>query len=79
MNCVTRFWSYFLNSVLVPFLSMWQSTIIKSTYRRVYLRLTVLENEAMTIMVGSVAAGRQASGAVAESLHPETEISCRDN
>ena len=42
----------------------------KAAYRRVYLRFTGVEAESMTIVAGSMAAGRQhGTGAIAESLH----------
>lgn len=34
--------------------------------------LTVSEGESLTIMEGNIAAGRHGTGAIAESIHPET-------
>ena len=44
----------------------------KATYRRVYIGLIVPEGKAMTILSGTVAAGRQAWHG-AESSHLETQ------
>jgi hypothetical protein len=54
-------------SVLVTFLLLGYDTMTKATYRR--LGLTVSGGESVTIMVGSMAVGRQGNEAEAESLH----------
>lgn len=50
----------------------------KATYRRIYMGLIVPEGEAMTILSGSMAAGRQAGRHGTENSHLETQASGRE-
>lgn len=54
LNSYRRLGSAFTH--YLTFLLLWWDTMAKATYRRVYCRFTVAEEESMTSMVGSVSA-----------------------